>query len=65
MHGARAVYARLKRENHFIGSWLQQLSARKKPSVVIVAMANKLARIAWAVLTGNQNYRATALTQAA
>jgi transposase len=65
VHGARAVFARLKREKHQIGSWLDQRGARKKPSVVIVAMANKLARIAWAVLAGNQDYRATGLAQAA
>jgi transposase len=61
VHGARAVFARLKREQHHMGKWLEQLGHRKKPSVVIVAMANKLARIAWAVLTSGHAYRATGL----
>jgi transposase len=65
VHGARAVFARLKREQHHMGKWLEQLGSRKKPSIVIVAMANKLARIAWAVLAGGQAYRATALPDSA
>lgn len=60
VHGARSVFANLKRERHHIGKWLEQLSARKRPSVVIVAIANKLARIVWAVLTRGEAYRATA-----
>jgi transposase len=57
VHGARSIYANLKRDDHAIGRWLDSLAQRKKPSVAIVAMANKLARIAWAVLTTNQPYR--------
>jgi transposase len=61
IHGGRAVVARVKRENHTFGSWLDQLEARS-PRNVVVAMANKLARIAWAVLTRGQVYCATACT---
>jgi transposase len=60
VHGARSVFACLKRDRHQFGRWLDQLQARKRPSVSIVALANKLARIAWAVLTTSQPYRATA-----
>src|SRR6266852_5022646 len=60
VHGARAVFFHLKREPHRMGHWLNQLSARKRTSTVIVAMANKLARIAWAVLVRGQPYQATA-----
>jgi transposase len=62
IHGGRAVVARVKRENHKFGSWLDQLEARSPRNVVVVAMANKLARIAWAVLTRGQVYCATACT---
>jgi transposase len=62
IHGGRAVVARVKRENHTFGSWLDQLEARSPRNVVVVAMANKLARIAWAVLTRGQVYCATACT---
>jgi transposase len=60
VHGARAVFANLKRDRHQIGKWLEQLGTRKRPSVVIVAIANKLARIAWAVLARSEPYRAVA-----
>ena len=38
--------------------WLTQLLARKPPMVAAVALANKMARIAWAVLTKKESYRA-------
>ena len=60
IHGGRAVVARVRRENHTFGSWLDHLEARSPRNVVVVAMANKLARIAWAVLTRGQVYCATA-----
>jgi transposase len=37
--------------------WVTQLLARKPAKVVAVAIANKTARIAWAVLTKKQIYR--------
>lgn len=60
VHCARAVFFRLKREPHRLGHWLEQLSGRKRTSSVIVAMANKLARIAWAVLVRGEPYQAAA-----
>jgi hypothetical protein len=42
---------------------LAQLLARKPAKVAAVALANKMARIAWALLTKKQTYRApTAVT---
>jgi transposase len=38
--------------------WLTQLLARKPPKVAAVALANKMARTAWAVLTKKENYKA-------
>jgi hypothetical protein len=40
------------------GSWLEQMLARKPRMLVTVALANKTARIIWAVLTKNEDYRA-------
>ena len=37
--------------------WVTQLLARKPAKVVAVAIANKTARIAWAVLTKKEIYR--------
>jgi len=44
---------------HQFGSWLDRLEARSPRNVAIVAMANKIVRIAWAVLTTGQTYRAS------
>ena len=40
------------------GSWLAQMLARKPPMLVIVALANKTARIAWALIAKGGVYRA-------
>ena len=53
IHGARAAVLRIKRDRAPIGAWLDALDARAPKNVVVVAMANKLARIAWAVLSSS------------
>jgi transposase len=58
IHGARAVVLRSKRDRIAIGAWMTALEARAPRNVLIVATANKLARIAWAVLSTGQDYRA-------
>ncbi len=40
---------------------LAWLDARSPKNVVVVAMANKLARIAWAVLSSGNDYRSAAM----
>jgi len=58
VHGGRAVLAQVKRDRHQFGGWLDRLEARSPRNVAIVAMANKIARMAWAVLTSGQSYNA-------
>ena len=58
IHGARAVVLRSKRDRIAIGGWMTALEARAPRNVLIVATANKPARIAWAVLSTGQDYRA-------
>jgi transposase len=60
VHGARGAYHWLKRDQLALGRWLEQLESRSRRSTSIVALANKLARIAWAVLTTGQPYCAAA-----
>ena len=60
VHGARAVLLRVKYDTGGLGQWVHQLEARTARNKVIVAIANKLARIAWAVLFNQEDYRATA-----
>jgi transposase len=43
------------------GSWLEQMMARKPRMLVTVALANKTARIVWAVLARGEGYRAPAV----
>jgi Transposase IS116/IS110/IS902 family len=50
VQGARAVINKVDRNQHRFGSWLTQLEKRAHRNIVAVSMANKLARIAWAVL---------------
>lgn len=52
IHGARSVLYRAKAP----GPWLQQISQRRPPNVVIVALANKIARTIWAVLAHERAY---------
>ena len=40
--------------------WVIELLARRPAKVVAVALANKMARIAWAVLAKGETYRAPA-----
>jgi hypothetical protein len=56
IHGARAVVLRSKRERIAMGGWMTTLEARAPRNVLIVATANKLARIAWAVLSSGRDY---------
>jgi transposase len=58
IHGARAVLLRVKHDTGKFGQWVHQLEVRAPRNKVIVAIANKLARIAWAVLAKGKNYRA-------
>ena len=37
--------------------WLTQLLARRKAKVVAVALANKIARTVWAMMTTGEHYR--------
>lgn len=50
IHGARAALPSLARSPSPLGAWLRGLLARTHRNVAIVALANKLARIAWASL---------------
>ncbi|WP_231125892.1 IS110 family RNA-guided transposase [Roseovarius gahaiensis] len=47
------------------GSWLARMLARKPRMLVAIALANKMARQIWAMLTKNEDYRDPALAAAA
>jgi len=60
IHGARAVVFRRKRESSPLDQWMTGLEVRAARNVLVVAVANKLARITWAVLSSGENYRSLA-----
>jgi len=57
IHGARAVLFRVKYETGGFGQWVHRLAQRAPRHKVVVAIANKLARMAWAVLSSGKDYR--------
>jgi transposase len=61
--GAHSVLRRAKQSPQKY-PWLTQLLARRPFKVVAVALANKMARIAWALLAKGGSYRASALAAA-
>jgi hypothetical protein len=46
------------------GSWLERMMARKPRMLISVALANKMARMVWALLTKKEDYRAPAAVAA-
>lgn len=56
--GATSVIRRAADNASATGAWVRSLMERKPSRVVTVAMANKTARIAWAVLVRGEVYRA-------
>jgi transposase len=59
--GASGVVRWAKRKGVPAGTWLANMLARKPPMLVIVALANKMARITWALMTKGGIYRAPAV----
>lgn len=60
--GASGVVRWAKRKGIAADTWLGRMLARKPPMLVIVALANKTARVAWALLTKGGVYRAPAVS---
>lgn len=53
IHGAGAVVRHMSRNNASV-EWLEALKLRRHHNVVIVALANKLARVVWVLLSMGQ-----------
>ena len=61
VQGARSVVQQRNKQSTGLSKWLAELLARAHQNVVIVALANKMVRMAWAVLCKNERYRAPVL----
>ena len=55
--GARAVLQCRDKQSPGLSVWLGQLASRVHTNVAAVALANKMARVAWAVLAKSEAYR--------
>lgn len=60
MHGARSVIFQAKVKS----AWLEQMLARRPLNVVVAALANKMARTAWALVAHGREYQAGGFAQA-
>ena len=56
--GATAMVRRAETWNSAAGLWVRGVLARRPARLATVALANKMARIAWAVMTRHEVYRA-------
>jgi transposase len=57
VQGARAVLQKRMHQAPGLRCWLERLTSRKHGNVAVVALANKLARTAWAVLARNEPFQ--------
>lgn len=57
IQGAQALLTHMKRDRSTLGEWVRGLEARRHRHVVVVALANKIVRICWKVLTSGEGYR--------
>jgi transposase len=59
-HGARAVVRTAVRKTDSRSMWVNELRQRRGHNRATVAVANKNARVIWALLTSGEPYRAAA-----
>ncbi len=57
VHGARAVVSRAKGKDDPLSRWINRIRAARGMNKATVALANKMARMGWAVLAHNTHYK--------
>ncbi len=60
IHGARAAVASAKRKSDARSRWINAVAARRGANVAAVALANKNARVLWALMARDEAYRKAA-----
>lgn len=63
IHGARSVVRQLKLKTGGSHGWLARLALRRNLNIAAVALANKNARIVWALLAHDRDYQAEYVSQ--
>ena len=56
VHGARAVVIQAARKKDHLSRWLNRIQKERGLNKAVVAMANKMARMGWAILRYNTSY---------
>ncbi len=56
IHGARSVVTNAKHKDDRLSRWVTNIANKKHPNVAAVALANKTARMAWAMLRNETDY---------
>ncbi len=62
--GALSVIRRAKQLGYTCHPWLVRLMERRSVKIAAIALANKIARIAWAMMARNESYRTPLLATA-
>jgi transposase len=57
VHGARSVFRLAKGKDDRLSQWVMRIANAHHPNVAVVAMANKTARIAWAMIRNGSDYQ--------
>ena len=65
IHGARAALMRVDRKSDPRSRWAMRIKLARGHNKAVVALANKNARIIWALLTRGENYRPPTTTASA
>jgi transposase len=57
IHGARSVIRTARQKDDRLSQWVTSLATRRHPNVAATALANKTARIAWAMMRHGTDYQ--------
>ena len=58
VHGARAVVSQAEHKDDRLSLWINKIRAKRGFNKAVVALANKMARMGWAVLANKTVYQA-------
>jgi len=59
IHGARSSLRWASRKHDDRSQWVSELATRRGQNIAAVALANKIVRTAWVLITRNEEYRTT------
>lgn len=63
IHGARSVLKTAKGKEDRLSQWISRIAQNRHPNIAAVALANKTARIAWAMMRNGTDYQPNRVVQ--